>query len=129
MPSRSKIRLAWSGFGFLAQAQKWLHGNHSGIEGIGRQMKQIVFKVLTGAGKAKRLGTAKMKDGKVKMSFKEVRVQKNLELSRIVDISGQAFTPEDGVEYLLALPRAFYGSRLWAEVEDIARVSPLERNT
>ena len=81
-------------------------------------MKIILFKTLTGDDKTIRLGTARMKDGKVKIVFKEARVQRNLELDRVIGDRGKAFTPNDGVDYLLALPVEFSGSRLWAEVED-----------
>ena len=81
-------------------------------------MKQIAFKGLTAAGKVRRLGTAKMVKGKVKIEFKDPKVQSELELDRIL-INGQAVTPKDGVDYLLALPIEFSGSRLWAEVEEV----------
>lgn len=82
-------------------------------------MKQIVFKVLTAKGKVERIGMAKMKNGKVKIAFKKARVQKELELDHIVGDGGERFTPADGVDYLLALPVEFSGSRLWAEVEEV----------
>ncbi|HUW39430.1 MAG TPA: hypothetical protein VMV90_00350 [Rectinemataceae bacterium] len=81
-------------------------------------MKIIVFKTLNAKGDIKTLGTARMKNGKVTIAFKEARVQKNLELGSVIGDGGHAFTPEDGVDYLLSLPVAFSGSRLWAEVED-----------
>lgn len=80
-------------------------------------MKQVVFKTLTGDGTIKKLGTARMVKGKVKFSFVEKRVQKELELDRIV-INGQVYTPKDGSDYLIMLPVEFSGSRLWAEVEE-----------
>ena len=81
-------------------------------------MKQVVFKTLTGKDKVGRLGIAKMKNGKVKISFKKAQVQKELDLDRITTIGGDTYTHEDGADYVAALPFAFYGSRLWAEVED-----------
>jgi hypothetical protein len=82
-------------------------------------MKQIVFKTLTGKAKTVRLGTAKMVKGKVKISFVDPKVQKDLGLERVLGDGGMAFTPKDGVDYLLALPVQFSGSRLWAEVEEV----------
>lgn len=82
-------------------------------------MKQIVFKTLTGDEKIKRLGTAKMKNGKVEITFKRASVQNQLGLEDIVGDGGKHFKPEDGEDYLLALPIEFSGSRLWAEIEEI----------
>ena len=82
-------------------------------------MKQVVFKALTGRDKVERLGIAKMKNGKVKISFKKSRVQNQLGLGDIIGDGGEHFKPEDGVDYLLQLPVAFSGSRLWAEVEEV----------
>jgi hypothetical protein len=81
-------------------------------------MKQIVFKVLTAKDKVERIGMAKMKNGKVKIAFKQRRVQNQLGLEDIVGDGGEHFKPEDGVDYLLALPVAYSGSRLWVEVEE-----------
>jgi hypothetical protein len=81
-------------------------------------MNQIVFKTLASSGEVKRLGSARMMKGKVKIEFKDPRVMKELELDRII-ADGQVLTPKDGVDYLLALPLEFAGSRLWAEVEEV----------
>jgi hypothetical protein len=82
-------------------------------------MKQIVFKSLTPQAKVRRLGTAKMVNGKVKIEFKDPKVQKSLPLERILGSEGTYLSPKDGVDFLLALPAAFSGSRLWAEVEEV----------
>lgn len=61
-----------------------------------------------------------MVDGKVTIEFKNPRIQKNLELEKVFNgVEGRYFTPADGVDYFLTLPVEFYGSRLWAEVEEV----------
>lgn len=74
----------------------------------------VQFKSVRGDGTIKVVGTAKLVDGRVRITTKMEGFKE--ELARgVIGPKGKRFFPRDGARFLAALPVAYGGSRFFAE--------------
>jgi hypothetical protein len=75
----------------------------------------IQFKSVQDDGKVKIVGTAKLVEGKVVITTSKPGLKTQLKTAEVMGLDRKVKTPEDGIDWLEALPLNYNGSRFFAE--------------
>ncbi|RDE12136.1 MAG: hypothetical protein C4K49_10665 [Candidatus Thorarchaeota archaeon] len=82
-------------------------------------MRMIQFKSVQDDGTVKIVGTAKLVDGKVVIVTSKSGLKTRLKTDEIIGLDNKAKTPENGIDWLEALPYNYHGSRFFAEEVEV----------